>query len=97
MVQPYSKSSDLKQQGHDAVSVPDFRDDRRVRLELNQSMFCDTLYVRANMSSKMPMAWTRIIFSFQLCMSLSIGSINNSIETPGRTILYHSSDSVGRH
>ena len=35
----------LKQQGHDAVSDPDFRDDRRVRLELNQSMFCDTLYV----------------------------------------------------
>ena len=35
----------LKQQGHDAVYDPDFRDDRRVRLELNQSMFCDTLYV----------------------------------------------------
>ena len=35
----------LKQQSHDAVSDPDFRDDRRVRQELNQSMFCYTLYV----------------------------------------------------
>ena len=35
----------LKQQGHDAVADPDFRDDRRVRLELNQSMSCETLYV----------------------------------------------------
>ena len=26
--------------------------------------------IRANMTSKMPMAWTRIIFSFQLCMIL---------------------------
>ena len=54
----------LKQQGHDALSDPDFQDDRRVRLEFNQSMFC------AKMTSKMPIAWMRIIFSFQLCMIL---------------------------
>ena len=35
----------LKQQVHDAGADPDFRDDRRVTLDLNQSIFCNTLYV----------------------------------------------------
>ena len=35
----------LNQQVHDAGADPDFRDDRRVRLDLNQSIFCNTLYV----------------------------------------------------
>ena len=35
----------LNQQVHDAGTDPDFRDDRRVRLDLNQSIFCNTLYV----------------------------------------------------
>ena len=35
----------LKQQVHDAGAGTDFRDDRRVRLDLNQSIFCNTLYV----------------------------------------------------
>ena len=58
----------LKQQSHDAGSDPDFRDDRRVRQELNQSVLLHS--IRANMTSKTPMAWMRIIFSFQLCMIL---------------------------
>ena len=35
----------LKQQVHDAGADTDFRDDRKVRLDLNQSIFCNTLYV----------------------------------------------------
>ena len=35
----------LKQQVHDAGADTDFRDDRRVRLDLNQSIFCNTLCV----------------------------------------------------
>ena len=35
----------LKQQVHDAGADTDFRDDRGVRLNLNQSIFCNTLYV----------------------------------------------------
>ena len=35
----------LMQQVHDAGANTDFRDDRRVRLDLNQSIFCNTLYV----------------------------------------------------
>ena len=35
----------LKQQVHDAGGDPYFRDDRRATLELNQSIFCNTLYV----------------------------------------------------
>ena len=35
----------LKQQVHDAGVDPYFRDDRRATLELNHSIFCNTLYV----------------------------------------------------
>ena len=35
----------LKKQVHDAGADPDFRDDRRVTLDLNQSIFGNTLYV----------------------------------------------------
>ena len=35
----------LKQQVHDAGADPDFRDDRRVTLDLNQSIFCNSPYV----------------------------------------------------
>ena len=35
----------LKQQVDDAGADPDFQDDRRVTLDLNQSIFCNTPYV----------------------------------------------------